>query len=202
MSRVTNLGLNPRRQRSRRAAVLVLDVMTDFAFDGGPAARKALVGRCSGLVRLLARARSNGVPVIYVNDSPGAWRSDAPSLVRRFLARLPPDGRCLAGLAPEPDDLVVLKPRHSAFYATPLDLLLQHLAVSQLVLTGISTESCVWMTACDAHIRGFGLVVPLDAVVGTSRTAVAATITGLRRVLQVRTPARAATLRLAKGRIG
>ena len=195
-------GLQPKRSHSRRAALLVLDVMSDFAFEDGPAVRRALVARCEGLARLLKRARRNGVPVIYVNDNVGPWRSDAPALARQFVRRLPGDARCLAALAPVANDLIVLKPRHSAFYATPLEVLLQHLSVRHLVLAGASTESCVWMTACDAYIRGFGLIVPLDAVAGVSRAAVAATITGLRRVLEVRTPARAATLRfVANGRL-
>ena len=194
-------GLQPKRSHSRRAALLVLDVMSDFAFEDGPAVRRALVARCEGLARLLERARRNGVPVIYVNDNVGPWRSDAPALARQFVRRLPGNARCLAALAPSANDLIVLKPRHSAFYATPLEVLLQHLSVRHLVLAGASTESCVWMTACDAYIRGFGLIVPLDAVAGVSRVAVAATITGLRRVLEVRTPARAATLRFANGRL-
>jgi nicotinamidase-related amidase len=202
MARKTQtLGLQPKRGHSRRTALLVLDVMSDFAFEDGPAVRRAMVAKCESLTRLLRRVRRNGVPVIYVNDNAGPWRSDAPALIRRFVRSLPSDARCLSALAPAADDLVVLKPRHSAFYATPLDILLQHLSVGHLVLAGVSTESCVWMTACDAYIRGFGLIVPLDAVAGVSRAAVAATITGLRRVLQVRTPARASTLRFANGRL-
>jgi nicotinamidase-related amidase len=196
-----SLGLQPKRGRSRGAALLVLDVLTDFGFEDGPAARRALVSRCTALLRLLDRARRNGVPVIYVNDNAGAWRSDAPSLARGFVRRLPHDAGCLAGLVPEPRDLIVLKPRHSAFYGTPLDVLLEHLSVGQLVLAGLSTESCVWMTACDAYVRGFGLVVPLDVVAGVSRAAVAATITGLRRVLEVRTPARSSSVRFRRGRL-
>ena len=194
-------GLQPRRGRSRRAAVLVLDVMSDFAFDDGAAVRRALLARCNRLAALLARARRNRVPVIYVNDNLGAWRSDAPALAREFVRALPGAARRLAALVPATDDLVVLKPRHSAFYATPLEVLLMHLSVEELVLTGASTESCVWMTACDAHVRGFGLIVPLDSVAGASSAAVAATVTGLRRVLQVRTPARASTLRFADARL-
>lgn len=194
-------GLQPRRGNSRRTALLVLDVMSDFAFEDGAAVRRAMVTRCDRLAGLLDRARRNGVPVIYVNDNIGRWRSDAPALALEFVRKLPPEAQCLAALAPAANDLIVLKPRHSAFYATPLDVLLQHLTVSHLVLAGASTESCVWMTACDAYIRGFELIVPLDSVAGVSRAAVAATITGLRRVLEVRTPARASALRFAKGRL-
>ena len=176
-------------------------MLTTFGFEDGPAARRALLSRCPELLRLLDRARRNAVAVIYVNDNAGAWRSDAPRHAREFVRALPQEARCLAELTPGPRDLVVLKPRHSAFYGTPLDALLEHLSVGQLVLTGLSTESCVWMTACDAYIRGFGLIVPLDAVAGVSRAGVAATITGLRRVLGVRTPARSSSLRFARGRV-
>ena len=193
-------GLQPKRGHSRRTALLVLDVMSDFAFEDGPAG----AGRWSRGARGHASYRARPPqwrPGNLRERQRRPRRSDAPTLTRQFVRRLPGDARCLAALAPAVNDLIVLKPRHSAFYATPLDALLQHLSVNHLVLAGVSTESCVWMTACDAHIRGFGLIVPLDAVAGVSRAAVAATITGLRRVLQVRTPARASRVRFAHGRL-
>ena len=201
MVKPTNSGLKPRRPRSNRAAVVVLDVLSDFRFADGPAVRRALIARCRSLVRLLYYARQKRVPVVYVNDNAGLWRSDAPALLRRFISNLPPTGQSLVELAPGRRDLVILKPRHSAFFATPLEIVLQQLAISHLVLAGVSTESCVWMTACDAHIRGFRLIVPQDVVAGASRPAVTATFTGLRTVLGVRTPARASRLRFSNGRI-
>ena len=184
-------GLKNRRPAPQRLAVLVLDVMTDFTFDDGPAICRALTSKCDRILNLLRRARRNDVPVIYANDDTGHWRSDAPSIARKFVAALPDSARCLTDLVPEPADYVVLKPRHSAFYATPLEVLLQHLRIGSLLLAGISTESCVWMTACDAYIRGYRLIVPGDVVAGVSRRAEAATFTGLRRVLGVSVPARA-----------
>ena len=101
-------GLQPKRGHSRRTALLVLDVMSDFAFEDGPAVRRALVARCEGLTCLIGRAHGNGVPVIYVNDNAGPWRSDAPALTRQFVRGLPGDARCLVALAPAANDLIVL----------------------------------------------------------------------------------------------
>jgi nicotinamidase-related amidase len=56
----------------------------------------------------------------------------------------------------------VLKPRHSAFYGTPLEFLLEELKVSSLIVAGLSTDICVFATAQDAYIRKFKVRVPND----------------------------------------
>jgi nicotinamidase-related amidase len=58
----------------------------------------------------------------------------------------------------------VLKPRHSAFYGTPLQFLLDELKVSRLILTGLSADICIVATAQDAYVRKFKLWVPADCV--------------------------------------
>ena len=70
-----------------------------------------------------------------------------------------------------------------------------------LVFTGISTESCVWMSACDAHTRGFRLVIPADTVAGASAAATRRTLTSLREVLGAQVPDHATSLRFARGRL-
>jgi nicotinamidase-related amidase len=102
---------------------------------------------------------------------------------------------------PDATDEIVLKPRHSAFFGTPLEMLLGEHRADTLIIAGISAESCVWMTACDAHTRGFSLVVPRDTLAGASTKGLRATMTGLSEVLNARVPARAATLRMARGRV-
>jgi nicotinamidase-related amidase len=67
-------------------------------------------------------------------------------------------------LVPEPEDYFILKPKHSAFYQTPLELLLKHFGTERLILTGVSTNSCVLFTAGDAYMRDLKLVVPEDCV--------------------------------------
>jgi nicotinamidase-related amidase len=58
-------------------------------------------------------------------------------------------------LLPDEDDHFVIKPKHSAFFHTPLDLLLQHLGVHTVVIAGIAGDSCVLSTALDAHMRDY-----------------------------------------------
>lgn len=194
-------GLQPRKGSRGRAAVLALDLISDFDFPDGPAVRRALAPRVPAIRRLLVCARQHRVPVIFVNDSLGAWRSDAPALLQRCLE----PGRAGAGLvkalAPEERDLIVFKPRHSAFFGTPLEVLLEDLRVDTLVVIGVSAESCVWMTACDAHTRGFQLVIPADTIAGASAPAIRRTLASLREVLNARVPARASSLRLRSGRL-
>lgn len=112
------------------------------------------------LVRLKARARRASIPVIYVNDNFGDWRSEKEVLI----------GRCLEAkgkefvrpLIPDSEDYFVLKPLHSAFYMTPLEVLLQHLGVETLILSGLTSNSCITVTAHDANMRAFDTYIPPD----------------------------------------
>ena len=145
-------------------ALLLVDVINDLEFPGGrellPNA-EAMAGRLAAFKR---RVKAAGIPAIYANDNFGRWQSDFATLVRhctgdevigRPIARL---------LAPEDDDYFVLKPKHSAFFATPLETLLAYLGVSTLILTGLTTDSCVSLTAADAFVRDFNVIVPEDCV--------------------------------------
>ena len=138
---------------------------------------------------------------MYANDNVGPWRSDsllADRAMHRARARRRAAGALAA--ASSDSDSIILKPRHSAFFGTPLVALLDDLDVDTLVLLGVSAESCVWMTACDAHTRGLGLVVPVDTIAGASAAGLRATVKSLHDVLGARTPARAASLRFAEAR--
>ena len=74
-------------------------------------------------------------------------------------------GRALVeALVPEPDDYFVLKPKHSGFFSTTLDILLEYLGVKTVILTGVAGNICVLFTANDAYMRDFSLVVPRDCV--------------------------------------
>ena len=113
---------------------------------------------------LKRRARLAGVPVIYVNDNFGKWRSDLQQQVRHCLndgVRGEPITRLLQ---PDVEDYFVLKPKHSAFYATPLDLLLAYLKVSTVIITGVAGDICVLFSASDAFMRDYNLFVPSDCI--------------------------------------
>lgn len=154
-------GLPPDRSHT---ALIILDLLSDFRFPDGKAVLRSARRIVPRLARLRARVRAAGLAVIYVNDEMSRWRSDLPALLER-CSRPPARGAdVIAQIAPGPQDYVVLKPRHSAFYATPLEVLLTHLGAQRLILTGLSSHQCVLFTANDAHVRNFELCVPRDCI--------------------------------------
>jgi nicotinamidase-related amidase len=67
-------------------------------------------------------------------------------------------------LLPRDDDAFVIKARHSVFYSTPLEYLLQSMEIGRIVLTGQATEQCILYSALDGYVRHFEVAVPSDAV--------------------------------------
>ena len=145
-----------------RVALLLVDVINHFEFlDGKDILRRALA-IAQPLARLKKTARAAGVPTIYVNDNFGQWRSDARKLLQYCLRPETPGLHFVEQLQPDDDDYFILKPMHSAFYQTPLDLLLRELGASSLILSGIATNSCILCTAHDANMRHLKVIVPRD----------------------------------------
>ena len=145
-------------------ALLLIDVINDLEFDGGEKLLTHALPMAAALSKLKARAKTAGIPAIYANDNFGKWRSDFPRLVQYCLAKGIRGKPIVTQLAPDPDDYFILKPKHSAFYQTNLDILLNYLGVSTLILTGITSDICVLFTANDAYMRDLHLIVPPDCV--------------------------------------
>ena len=141
-------------------ALLLIDVLTTFRFPDGDAILEQALGIKDALVRLKTRAREAGIPVLYVNDNFGDWRSEKEVLMGRCLESK--GAEFVRPLIPDSEDYFVLKPLHSAFYMTTLEVLLRHLQVSSLILTGLTSGSCITATVHDANMRGFEIVVPSD----------------------------------------
>lgn len=143
-------------------ALLLIDVITDLEFEGGEELLRDALPAAKNIARLKERAQQAGVPVIYVNDNFGRWRSDFKKIVFHCLHDQV-RGRPIAELlAPDEDDYFVLKPKHSGFFSTTLDLLLEYLGARKLVLTGFAGNNCVLFTANDAYLRDYELIVPAD----------------------------------------
>lgn len=141
-------------------ALLLIDVLTTFQFPDGDAILKGALKMCDALVRLKTRAREARIPVLYVNDNFGDWRSEKEVLIGRCIEAK--GSSFVRPLLPDAEDYFVLKPMHSAFYMTPLEVLLQQLQVQTLILTGLTSSSCVAVTAHDANMRGFDIHIPPD----------------------------------------
>lgn len=148
----------------RHAALLLIDVINDLDFPGSAELVRQAVPMARRLRTLKARARRSGIPAIYINDNFGKWRSDFRTLVAHCVKDNVPGREVARLLKPKRDDYFVLKPKHSAFYLTTLDLLLESLKVRTVILTGIAGNNCVLFSANDAYMRDFKLVVPADCI--------------------------------------
>jgi nicotinamidase-related amidase len=148
---------------NHHTALLLIDVINDFEFPRGDELFNQALPIAPNIAELKRRARAAGIPAVYVNDNFGRWQSNFDQLVNHCLHG-PVRGRpFVEQLKPDPEsDYFVLKPKHSAFYQTPLDLLLKHLGAERLILTGVSTNSCVLFTAGDSYMRDLELIVPND----------------------------------------
>jgi nicotinamidase-related amidase len=150
------------RERGAPLALLLIDVINGFDFEGSDGLVQAALRAAPNIVALRERAREAGVPVIYVNDNFGRWRSDFRKTVEACSKPDQPGHAVTQLLVPGEHDYFVLKPRHSGFYCTALELLLSNLGAKTLVLVGFATNICVLFTAHDAHMRGYEVMVPAD----------------------------------------
>ena len=152
------------------AALLLIDVINDFDFPASKHLLKFALPAAKQLAALRRKARETGMPVIYVNDNFGHWQSDFREQIERCRSRERGGHEAAAMLAPQRDDYFVLKPKHSGFYSTSLDVLLGFLGTRTLVLGGFATDICVIYTANDAYMRDFELVVVADGVAAETAT--------------------------------
>ena len=174
MTSVAASGM-PKRATARKVvipvagtALLLIDVINDLAFDGSEPLVAQAEAMAGPLARLKRRAASAGMPVIYINDNFGQWRSDFRRTVTHCTARSSPGWRVSRRLRPTARDYFVLKPKHSGFFDTSLDTLLEALRVRRVILTGIAGNICVLFTANDAYMREYRIFTPADCIVSNT----------------------------------
>ncbi|MBO0937515.1 cysteine hydrolase [Fibrella sp. HMF5335] len=169
---------------SAPVALLIIDMINDLEFPGAENLLEPTLTAAQHIATLKERSVEAGIPVIYVNDNFGRWRSDFGDLLNHCLANNV-RGRPIANLLrPNPADYVVIKPKHSAFYATTLETLLLYMGVKRLILTGISADSCILFSANDAFVRDLELFIPADCVAAEQETYKQDALTYMQRVLK------------------
>jgi nicotinamidase-related amidase len=151
-----------------RVALLIIDLINDLEFDGGEALLEQGLRAAKNIAGLKRQTKAIRIPTIYVNDNFGKWRSDFKKLIEHCIGEEVRGKPIVERLLPEADDYFVLKPKHSGFYSTTLDVLLRYLGCRILIVTGIAGDNCVLFTASDAHMRDYRLVVPSDCVASES----------------------------------
>jgi len=150
-----------------------------------PAARR--------LARLKARLKEAGWAAVYVNDNFTHWRNDFRGLVAICSREESLGAPLLEAVPPEQDDYYILKPRHSAFFDTPLELLLAQLGMRRVALAGIAGDACVVASAIGAHMRQLDVTVVRDCTASLTAARNAAAMKLLKDMeIDVRTAARIA----------
>jgi nicotinamidase-related amidase len=147
-------------------ALLLVDVIHPFDFPGADALLGHARQSTLHIRELAARFRELALPVIYVNDNFGRWRSNFHEIVEYCAQRSGRD--VVSALHPEPSDYFMLKPHRSGFYCTALELLLSSLGVRHVVLAGWSTDMCIFATASDAQMRKLATTLVRDGTAALS----------------------------------
>lgn len=150
------------------SALLLIDVINDLDFQGSRALVVQAESMALRLAALKRRAARAGVPCIYINDNFGRWRSDFRQTVAHCTSHSSPGRRVSQRLRPTMKDYFVLKPKHSGFFDTTLDTLLENLRIRRVILTGIAGNICVLFTANDAYMRELTLYAPADCIVSNT----------------------------------
>ncbi|MFE4703335.1 isochorismatase family cysteine hydrolase [Streptomyces sp. NPDC056738] len=146
----------------QQSAVVVIDMITTYDHPDANLLLPSVEKAVPRIANLLERTRKHRVPVIYVNDNFGQWRSHHGEILETALSG--PRSDLIEPIRPDEESLFVVKARHSIFYETPLAYLLNQLGVNRVVLCGQVTEQCVLYSALDAHIRHLQVTVARDAV--------------------------------------
>ncbi|HET6701219.1 MAG TPA: isochorismatase family cysteine hydrolase [Gemmatimonadaceae bacterium] len=145
-------------------ALILIDVINALDFDDGRELLEHALPMARRIAALKRRAKDAGIPTVYANDNFGRWQSDLTQVLDHVLHDGVPGQPLAEILYPEKDDYFVLKPKHSGFFSTQLDILLDYLGARTLIMTGVQANICVLFTANDAYMRDYTLVVPSDCV--------------------------------------
>ncbi len=138
--------------------------------------------------RLLACFRRLGALVVYITLGPTLPDySDAPRHLRKWFEATRnhvgrPEHEIVAALAPQAGEPVLNKTTIGAFASTALDSMLRARAIEELVVTGVSTNNCVGMTAMEAADLQYGVALVDDATGTCSDAMQEATLASFRRL--------------------
>jgi biuret amidohydrolase len=153
-----------------KTAMIVVDMQNDFVQEGAPIEiprARAMVPR---LNRLLDVCRAHQIPVIYIHhvirggDIDAGRLADHHEVIRNNQAIIAgtPNVEIYEGLKPQPGDLVVAKPRYSAFYGTDLEAILRSKGIDTLIISGTVTNVCCESTTRDAFSRDYKVIFLSD----------------------------------------
>lgn len=160
--------LKPTEVPKSTEVLLLVDVINPLQFPNAASLLREALQVARRIAKLKARLRAAGVPAIYANDNYGTWHSEFSDILVACQGMPAQRGEIARLLAPDADDLVILKPQHSAFHSTPLLHLLGRMKAHRLAIVGFATDMCVMLTATDARMSGYEVWVPGDCTAAES----------------------------------
>ena len=101
-------------------------------------------------------------PPAKLNRGKGQLKIGDQGPMGRILVLGEPGNGIIDELAPKPGEIVLGKPGKGAFYATPLQEILQQHHITHLIFTGVTTEVCVQTTMREANDRGYECLLVED----------------------------------------
>lgn len=154
------------KQHLDDTALLLVDLINHFDFDGGDNLFHHTKKIVPHVQKLKALARENDVPIIYVNDHYNLWESDSKVILEHCWNDRSKE--VLEPLQPEDGDYFLIKPKHSAFFQTPLQSLLEELGRRRLIMAGIAGDICLLFTGQDAYMQNYKMRIPKNCMASES----------------------------------
>ena len=148
--------------------LLLVDVINPLNFPTAQDILPSAAEAARAIAKLKARHTKRGLSCIYANDNYGTWHSEFRDILAACCELQGERGEMARLLAPAPEDLVILKPQHSAFHSTPLQHLLTKMKAEKLTIVGLAADMCVMLTATDARMLGYKVWVPQDCTAAES----------------------------------
>lgn len=166
-------GLGQRVGFGERIAVIVIDMCRYTVEERSPLSCGELGWTaCRAIARLLDVARPRNIPIIYSTQRTAEPYSSATG--GRLLSKAIPTDSAFANelwpheildeVAPQPGDVVLVKPKPSFFFGTQLTSVLINARIDTLIITGTTTAGCVRATVDDAAALNYRVIVPQEAV--------------------------------------
>ena len=147
----------------KATALIVVDMQNDFVKPGGALVVEQAKGTMSAIQRLLALARRSGMVVLYTQDTHDPGDPEFPIWGQHVL-RGSWGWQIVDELAPQAGERVIQKLRYDGFFGTPLDHELRMKDIKTVIVCGTVANICVLHTAGSAALRGYQVILPVDAI--------------------------------------
>ncbi len=146
-----------------KPALLVLDMQDYFLSPDS----HAFVPSSPKLIPLISEViqtfKQNKLPVIFTRHLNSVADAGMMSIWWREIIQKDKKLSQINEKLDTSDSLILKKTQYDAFYNTSLQEVLQNLGVETVIVTGVMTNLCCETTARAAFIRGYRVLMPVDA---------------------------------------